>query len=70
MGVRCLLPGQLTADNGTQVFSVGEMRVQRRGSVFKEPGKVRLRGTKQGTQFLPGIHSVGSDEELGQTVHS
>lgn len=64
-----MLPGRLAADNGIQVFSMREMGVQRRGSVFEEPGRFGLRGTRQGTQFLPGTYSGGSVGGLGQRVH-
>lgn len=36
MGVRCLLPGELGADNGTQAHSVGKIAVQRIDSIFKD----------------------------------
>lgn len=65
-----MLPGRLAADNDIQVFSMREMGVQRRGSVFEEPGRFGLRGTRQGTKFLPGTYSGGLVEGLGQRVHS
>lgn len=52
--MRCLLPGWLAADNGTQVLSVEETGVQTRGSVFKDQGRFQLRGTRQGSSSYLG----------------
>lgn len=69
--MRCLLPGLLTADNGSQAASVGEVGVQR-GSVFKDlrlPRQMQTQRDKTGIQFLTGIYFGDLARQLGQKVH-